>query len=424
MMPPIIDVRALSKKYSRNAHAHLGYGLTDLFDELFGRQRSLQLRKDEFWAIRDVSFTLEPGDTFGLVGRNGAGKSTLLKAMHGLTKPDAGEVRVHGRVQALINLQAGFNPNLSGRDNVLNATSLAGLRRKQGLDIMDEVIDFAELEQFIDSPVRTYSSGMKARLGFGVAVHMRPQVLLIDEVLAVGDFAFQNKCYTRMQQMKKTGVTIVLVSHSHAKILQLCERAIWLDHGEVMQVGKSKAVVQSYLDFLEREEQKRLEKELGAEEAVKAKRQMPKDSGLYGPVYDSGERITDIECALLVDGEEADAVPVHSELTVRFGFRLLERVDDLHATLNFFRKDGLLVSAIATMKGGELRHIHQGRVVCEVRIADFSFCPGTYVIMLPICEGRSYLYRNVVKEFFVSSGGEVFWGVNDLRYTCFVENRE
>jgi ABC-type polysaccharide/polyol phosphate transport system ATPase subunit len=423
-MPTIIDVKQLSKKYSRNAHAHLGYGLTDLFDELFNRTRNLELRKDEFWAIRNVSFSLEPGDTFGLVGRNGAGKSTLLKAMHGLTKPDTGEVRVCGRVQALINLQAGFNPNLSGRDNILNAASLTGLRRQQGLEIMDEVIEFAELDQFIDSPVRTYSSGMKARLGFGVAVHMQPDVLLIDEVLAVGDFAFQNKCYMRMQQLKKQGVTIVLVSHSHAKILQLCERALWLDRGKVMQAGKASEVVQSYLDFLEREQQKGLTKEDAPESPGKPKRKVPKDSGLYGPVYDSMERIAEVECGLFVDGEEVDAVPVHSELTVRFSFRLLDEIEDLHATLNFFRKDGLLVSAIATMKGGELRHVHHGRVVCEVRIADFSFCPGTYVIMLPICEGRSYLYRDVVKEFFVSSGGEVFWGVTDMTYTYYVENRE
>jgi ABC-type polysaccharide/polyol phosphate transport system ATPase subunit len=418
-----VQVSQLSKKYSRNAHAHLGYGLTDFFDELLGRERSLKLRKDEFWALQDVSFALEPGDSFGLVGRNGAGKSTLLKAMNGLTKPDTGEVRVHGRVQALINLQAGFNPNLSGRDNILNSASLSGLNRRASMEIMDEVVDFAELDKFIDSPVRTYSSGMKARLGFGVAVHLQPDVLFIDEVLAVGDFAFQNKCYTRMQLLKKKGVTIVLVSHSHAKILQLCERALWLDHGSVMQLGKAKPVVQSYLDFLEREEQKRVEQDLGVETTPK-KRAKKKDTGLYGPVYDESDRIDELECALLVNGEEVDSVPVHSELTVRFGFRLLDEVHDLHGTLNFFRKDGLLVSAIAAMKGDHLAHIHHGRVECEVRIRDFNFCPGTYVLMLPICEGRSYLYRDVVKEFFVSSGGEVFWGVTDLDYSWHVEQRD
>lgn len=417
-----VEVKGLTKKYSRNSHSHLGYGLTDFLDELFGRERSLELRKDEFWALHDVNFTLEPGDSFGLVGRNGAGKSTLLKAMNGLTKPDAGEVRVHGRVQALINLQAGFNPNLSGRDNILNSASLSGLNRSQALDIMDEVVDFAELDQFIDSPVQTYSSGMKARLGFGVSVHLKPDILYIDEVLAVGDFAFQNKCYTRMQLLKKQGVTIVLVSHSHSKVLQLCERALWLDHGNVMQLGEAKPVVQSYLDFLEKEEQARMGKD-GDAVASKANAKL-KDGGLYGPVYDDGARLAEMECTLLVGGEAVDSVPVHSDLTVRFQFRLQDEVEDLHGTLNIFRKDGLLVAALAAMKGDHLVHIHKGHVTCEVRIPDFNLCPGSYVIMLPICEGRSYLYRNLVKEFLVTGSGEVFWGVSDLEHTWHVEHRD
>jgi ABC-type polysaccharide/polyol phosphate transport system ATPase subunit len=421
-MPPILEVENVSKRYSRNAHAHLSYGLRDLFDELFSRTRELTLQPDEFWALKQVSFKLEPGDSFGLVGRNGAGKSTLLKIMHGLSKPDTGEIRIRGRVQALINLQAGFNMNLSGRNNIVNAGALSGLGRRQAVEIMEEVTDFAELDDFIDSPVGTYSSGMKARLGFAAAVHLKPEVLLIDEVLAVGDFAFQNKCFTKMQQLKKQGVTIVLVSHSHAKVLQLCEKSLWLHQGEVMQLGKSGPVVQSYLEFLEREEQKRIEKE-ESPEIIERKRQLAKNSGLYGPVYEEPTRIDAVECALLIDGEEVETVPIHSELVVRYSFELKQEVEDLHATLNFFRKDGTLVAAIATMKGGELKHIHHGRVFCEVRISNFNFCPGTYVIMLPICEGRSYLFRNVVKEFFVSSGGEVFWGMVDLDFTYSVENR-
>ncbi len=230
-MKPILVVENVSKKFSMKSNTHLNYGVRDLINEIIGRNRNTQLRQDEFIAVNDLSFALYPGDSFALIGRNGCGKTTTLNMLNGTLKPDAGKIIVDGRIQALIALGAGFNPKLSGRENILNAAAVLGLNAKETRAIIDEVVDFAELDDFIDSPVQTYSSGMYARLGFSVAVHLRPEILLIDEILSVGDYAFQNKCFGKMQELKKSGVTIVLVSHAHTRVIQLCEQAIFMHQG-------------------------------------------------------------------------------------------------------------------------------------------------------------------------------------------------
>ena len=432
-MKPIVVVENISKKYSRNANEHLSYGISDLFREVFGRDKTLELRTDEFLAVNDLSFHLYPGDSFALIGRNGSGKTTTLKMMNGLVKPDAGTVIMDGRVQALINLGAGFNQELSGRDNVHNAAALMGLSRKEANAILDDVVDFSELEEFIDSPIQTYSQGMRARLGFAVAVHLKPDILLIDEILSVGDFAFQNKCFTRMQELKKAGVTIVLVSHSHTRVIQMCERALWIHKGKVMQLGPAKEAVHAYLDFLDSIEVKRVQAAKAQEEdkqetptpskaPVKAEKKSPAEGSLYGPIYDDFDRIEDLEFSFLVNGSESDSVSVHDELVLEYEFRLKDRVEDLNVSLVFYRKDGLQLSAISTLNGDLLKHIHTGKVRCRVRIPDFSLSPGNYVLVMPVHEGKSYLYRNVVKEFVVTRADRIAWCILDLEYDYNVEH--
>ncbi len=246
-MKPVVVVENVSKKYSRRADVHRQYGIKALINELLGRSQDTYLRQDEFLAVDDISLALYPGDSLALIGRNGCGKTTTLKMLNGTLKPDAGKIIIDGRVQALIALGAGFNPRLSGQENIFNAAAVLGLSNKETKAIIDEVVDFAELDDFIDSPVQTFSSGMHARLGFAVAVHLKPDILLIDEILSVGDYAFQNKCFAKMQQLKHEGVTILLVSHSHAQIIQLCEHALWLHKGQTLKTGSSKAVVKAYL---------------------------------------------------------------------------------------------------------------------------------------------------------------------------------
>jgi ABC-type polysaccharide/polyol phosphate transport system ATPase subunit len=435
-MKPILVVENVCKKYSRKADRHLNYGIADLWSEVMGRNRGTELRPDEFLAVNDASFHLAPGDTFALVGRNGSGKTTLLKMLAGLIKPDGGTIMIDGRVQAIINLGAGFNPALSGRENIFIAAALMGLGRRQTTEILDAVIDFSELEESIDSPFGTYSSGMKGRLAFAVAINLRPDILLIDEVLSVGDFAFQNKCFRRMQELKKDGVSIVLVSHSHNSVVQLCERALWLHNGKGMRIGPAKDVVQEYLGFLEDHEVRRLEQKKLSEEEKRKREQAdrrelerkraerprtaadgPRDcDSIYGPIFSDNDMIEDLTAQLLVNGESTTRLRVHDSVVVRYKFRLLKRVDDLNITLKFFLKDGTNLTTISTLNGDVVRHIHEGLVEAEVRIPDFDFNPNAYTLVIAIHEGKSYLYRNVVQEFSVTSNGRLTWGLKDFQY--------
>jgi len=210
--------------------------------------RGRRAKYDEFWALRDVSFEVPVGKTFGLVGHNGSGKSTLLKTMARILVPDSGRVAVHGKVSALLELGAGFHPELSGRDNVYLNGSILGLSKKQIDARFDEIVGFAGLEEFIDSPVKNYSSGMYVRLGFSVAINVDPEILLIDEVLAVGDEEFQRRCMEKFHEFKDDGRTIVVVSHAMGTMRSLCDEVAWLSHGRLMQVGGPDDVVDDYVE--------------------------------------------------------------------------------------------------------------------------------------------------------------------------------
>src|SRR5690242_17653570 len=203
-------------------------------------------RTRELWALEDVDLDIHRGETFGIVGRNGSGKSTLLKLIAGIFSPSTGTLEVEGRVGSLIEIGAGFHPEFTGVENVYLNAAIYGLKRSYVDEHLDEIIDFAELEQFKDVPVRTYSSGMYMRLGFSVAMHIQPDILLLDEVLAVGDEAFQQKCFGRIGEFKRTGGTIVFVSHDPSAVERLCDRAIMLDHGRVLEEGAAADVVSAY----------------------------------------------------------------------------------------------------------------------------------------------------------------------------------
>lgn len=199
-----------------------------------------------FYALRDVSFTIGDGETVGVIGRNGAGKSTLLSLVAGISFPDEGTVTVEGRVAALLELGSGFHGDLTGRENVILNASLLGLSRQRTMDKLEEIIDFSGVGDFINEPLRTYSSGMMMRLAFSVAIHVDPAFLIIDEVLAVGDAAFQAKCHDKIQQFRRAGKGLLIVSHAGRTIEQLCERALWLDHGKLVMDGKTREVVEAY----------------------------------------------------------------------------------------------------------------------------------------------------------------------------------
>jgi len=247
MTTELVTIDGVSKKFSTNLKRSLRYGVQDILRDLTGLgTQSSVLRPDEFWALRDVSLAIEPGQSVGLIGRNGSGKSTLLKLLNGLMKPDEGSIRMRGRVGALIELGAGFNPLLTGRENIYINAAVLGITRREVDRILDEIIDFAAIERFIDMPVQSYSSGMRVRLGFAVAAHLEPDVLLVDEVLAVGDAAFQRKCLQHMTRYVASGGALVLVSHNMHLIQSMCSHGVLLDRGSLVSFGSATDAVDAY----------------------------------------------------------------------------------------------------------------------------------------------------------------------------------
>lgn len=237
----IIEVQGLWKKFRlRQDRAE---NISTLFINLF---RKLPNLDKELWALKDISFTVQEGKSLGIIGVNGSGKSTLLKILTGTLRPTRGQITVRGRRSSLIELGAGFHPDFSGRDNVYLNGLILGMSRAQIKKKFDEIVAFAELEQFIDVPVKYYSSGMQARLGFAVATAVEPEILIVDEVLAVGDGNFQQKCLARIREMQRKGTSILLVSHAMKDIENVCDEVLWLHKGEAVRFGKAKDVVREY----------------------------------------------------------------------------------------------------------------------------------------------------------------------------------
>lgn len=241
-----LRIEGISKRY-RLGGLQPYQTLRDTLVDFVRRRPEKQAQKPEFWALRDVSFELKQGEVLGIVGRNGAGKSTLLKLLSRITTPDSGRIEVHGRIGSLLEVGTGFHPELTGRENIYMNGILLGMNRREVQRKFDEIVDFSGVEEFLDTPVKRYSSGMRVRLGFAVAAHLEPEILVVDEVLAVGDADFQRKCLGRMNLVASEGRTVLYVSHQMDSIIGLCKRAIWLDQGQLKLDGSPEFVVKEYL---------------------------------------------------------------------------------------------------------------------------------------------------------------------------------
>jgi len=247
MSETLIKVENVSKKFCRSLRRSLWYGMQDLGSEVLGSRHggNGELRSEEFWAVNDVSFELKRGECLGLIGPNGAGKSTLLKMLNGLIKPDVGRIEIRGRVGALLELGAGFNPILTGRENIYVNGSVLGLSKNEINQKLEEIISFAELDEFIDTPVQNYSSGMKVRLGFAIAAQVEPDILLIDEVLAVGDVGFRAKCYNSIARIGRNAA-IIFVSHAMQSVGRICPKVIVMETGVKTYEGDTSNGIQLY----------------------------------------------------------------------------------------------------------------------------------------------------------------------------------
>jgi len=258
-MQPIIKVQGLSKRYQLggnfSAYSTVRETIVDAAKAIF-RSRTDNGNAQTLWALKDVSFEVQPGEVIGVIGRNGAGKSTLLKVLSRITEPTNGTVELYGRVASLLEVGTGFHPELTGRENIYLNGSILGMRKTEIELKFEEIVEFAEIGKFLDTPVKRYSSGMYVRLAFAVAAHLEPEILVVDEVLAVGDYAFQQKCLKKMQDVSTHGRTVLFVSHNIGAISRLCSRCILLEHGTVIDSGPTQEVVQTYMTsgLLERPE--------------------------------------------------------------------------------------------------------------------------------------------------------------------------
>ena len=357
--------------------------------------------REEFWALRDVSFTIEGGETVGIIGPNGAGKSTVLKLISRIIEPTAGEVEVNGRLGALLELGAGFHPDLSGRENVYLNGSILGLKRSEINRRLGKIIAFAELERFIDMPVRHYSSGMYVRLGFSVAVHTDPEILLIDEVLAVGDAAFQRKCLDKIDELRRQGVTILFISHSADTVRNLCSRAIWLDEGHLVADGSAESVVARYSDrsWSEREDEPSLDSD---------------DQRRWG----SGRlRITEVRL-LGGEGKEQRCFHVGEPLTVEMHYRTEGKVDKPVFGLAIHRRDGLHVTGPNTRIAEQEIPAVEGKGIVRYRIRSLPLLEGSYYLSVAAHDwmaAEMYDYHDRLYGFDVQCAGGERYGIVTLR---------
>jgi ABC-type polysaccharide/polyol phosphate transport system ATPase subunit len=346
---PVVVVDHVSKKYRlyRERNASIKVAL----------MRGGRAKMDVFWAIDDVSFQVEEGSTTALIGENGSGKSTMLKCLAKILRPDKGSVKVTGKMSALLELGAGFHPELSGRENVFLNGAILGLKQKELLARFDDIVDFAGIGQFIDEPVKNYSSGMYVRLGFSVAINVQPDILLVDEVLAVGDEAFQRKCLERFTDLKRDGKTVIIVSHSMQSVVNMCDHAIWFKKGHKMADGTPREAVEAYTGSIVLNEHRPTE---------------------HGDRWGSGEaRIERVE---LLDrfGRQVDRIGSGEPLTVRLWYATSEPVARPVFSVSVQTLQGLVISGPTTREPGEVPEKLDGEGWVELRLDRFPLLPGTY----------------------------------------------
>jgi ABC-type polysaccharide/polyol phosphate transport system ATPase subunit len=350
--------------------------------------RRARVKYEEFWALRDVSFEVPEGGTFALIGENGSGKSTLLKCMAHILRPEKGRIATHGKISALLELGAGFHPELTGRENIFLNGSILGLSKKQLSQRFDEIVDFAGLEHFIDTPVKNYSSGMYVRLGFSVAINVDPDILLIDEVLAVGDAEFQRKCLEKFDDFQASGKTVVIVSHAVDSVRNLCDTAGWLEHGLLRRMGPSSEVIDEYLT------------ESHTERTA---------DGTHGTRWGTGEaRVEQVE-VLDASGEPVKRVRTGDTVVFRFHYKSDALIRKPVWGMALYTLDGVWVTGPSTREVGlfpdRLDPGAEGWV--DLRVDRLLLLPGTYDVsasLFNITGAQVYDMRHRVLRFDVEHG--------------------
>ena len=412
-----IELEGVSKIYRR----YSGRQFSTLKSALLQRNILQNLRPNEvFPALTDVSFTVPRGSTYGVIGKNGSGKSTALKLVAGITKPTTGRVTVQGRISALIELGAGFHPEISGRENVFINGIMLGLAKREIQERFDEIVDFAELRDFIDAPVKTYSSGMYMRLGFAVAIHVNPDVLLVDEVLAVGDEAFTHKCLNKFGEFRRRGKTILLVTHSLSLVERFCDEALWLDGGRTMEHGDPRRVVDAYLTKVERDEAAQLAQTTAraVEDASRHEQAGPStgEATVSGPPGEHesqptegrwGSREVEIVDVALLDRQRAQAFVFQSgdPVAVRLKVRAHRPTADFVFGVGIFNAEGVCCYGTNTYLEDMDPEALDGDVDVTFAMEGLELVEGTYKLDVAVHkrDGYPYDYHRLLYTFRVNS---------------------
>jgi len=414
---PIIEVRNLAKQYRLG-----GIGISTLREAAQdwwaqrrgrGRNGSAPLEDDAtdqpsrdvdapntFWALKDVSFDVHAGEVVGILGRNGAGKSTLLKLLSRITEPTSGRAVLRGRVASLLEVGTGFHPDLTGRENVFLNGAILGMKRAEIISRFDEIVEFAELSQFIDTPVKRYSSGMYMRLAFAVAAYLEAEVLLVDEVLAVGDVAFQKKCMSKMEGMSKTGRTVLFVSHNLVAMEQLCHRCVYIADGKVKEVGPARDVIGHYQqDFL------------ASSDSTLAPDKMRGDGRVKLHSYH-------------VTNDKGEAYPIPATLeTVEFHIKMTVREAIAHPVcgVSVWNRQGVVMLSVTSADHGlELPALPAGDVELVVRLRDTPFTPGKYTASFWVMSPQWHIYAAADAALSFEIGQSGLYGTKEIdhRWGC------
>lgn len=416
MTKPSVVVENLGKKFGISLRSALKYGLTDSFRRLLGGGKDTSLRQGEFWALKEVDFTLEPGDSLGIMGINGSGKTTLLRILNGTYTPDSGQAMLRGRVGALIAAGAGFSPMLTGRENIYINGTLLGMTPDEIRKKFDEIVDFAELDDFIDMPVRNYSSGMAVRLGFAVAVIGTPEILLVDEVLAVGDINFQKKCFERIDALKREGTTILLVSHAPGAIWAVCNKGLVLHHGLTDGIVSVEAACKDYDHFNMLERMRHQPVAPGEDE-------LPSE---YGQTRGgTGEAFITKVQVLDASGQAVESLPYGQPFTLRCNIKMLKSFKDCMIR---FLVDAEINKAIAIIDNyevhGRLFDLEKGHYTVDIVINNPRLRPGVYTFSAAIVQkiiGVHIFFEYNLAKLCITQPEDIFFYA-DLRASVHLDS--
>jgi lipopolysaccharide transport system ATP-binding protein len=402
---PLVELDRVSKRFI--VHLEQQRSFQEAFIQLFKRGHDKGARA--FWSLKDVTFSVAKGDCFGVIGPNGSGKSTLLKIISGILQPTSGMATTRGRVASLLELGAGFHPDLTGRENIFLNASVYGLNRAQVMERLDDIIAFSELGDFIDMPLRHYSSGMYVRLGFAVAIHTDPDLLLVDEVLAVGDTSFQMKCMKSISAFRARGGTLLLVTHDLATVQTLCNRVVWLEHGEVQAMGQPTDVVMTYLNAI----------------AEKAKAELPDGAGVSsdGDMRRWGTGRVEITQVVLCDstGVERSIFVNGATMDIRLTYRARGRVEDPIFGLAIHHENGTHVCGPNTGFDHVDLPFIEGEGQIHYRVPELPLLEGRYLVSVAShsrADNEMYDYHDRAYPF------EIYPGVSRERYGLVTLNGE